>query len=103
LGALPIFQSSFIQVEFFGGYFLAGLSRRAVMEKIGYKERNLAVLFFVAAGGGRCISFCRHLPSGGYGFFLFALFVMGAWRAEASSRKSQGKSSTWTNFLGPAG
>src|ERR1700751_2780111 len=44
------FQSSFIQVAFFGGYFLAALPAGWVMEKIGYKKGILAGLFLCPLG-----------------------------------------------------
>ena len=36
--ALTDFQSSFIQVAFFGGYFLAAFPAGKLMERIGYKR-----------------------------------------------------------------
>ena len=39
---LTDFQSSFIQVAFFGGYFLAAFPAGRVMEGIGYKKGILA-------------------------------------------------------------
>src|SRR6184192_3539883 len=70
---LTDFQSSFIQVAFFGGYFLAAFPAGWVMEKIGYKKGILAGLFLCAAGA---VLFLPASSSRVYGFFLFALFVM---------------------------
>src|SRR5467141_406441 len=70
---LTDFQSSFIQVAFFGGYFLAAFPAGRVMEKIGYKKGILAGLFLCAAGA---VLFLPASSSRIYGFFLFALFVM---------------------------
>ncbi len=70
---LTDFQSSFIQVAFFGGYFLAAFPAGRVMEKIGYKNGILAGLFLCAAGA---VLFLPASSSRVYGFFLFALFVM---------------------------
>ena len=70
---LSDFQSSFIQVAFFGGYFLAAFPAGRVMEKIGYKKGILAGLFLCAAGA---LLFLPASASRLYGFFLFALFVM---------------------------
>src|SRR5947207_9996834 len=70
---LTDFQSSFIQVAFFGGYFLAAFPAGRVMEKIGYKKGILAGLFLCAAGA---VLFLPSSSSRVYGFFLFALFVM---------------------------
>jgi FHS family L-fucose permease-like MFS transporter len=70
---LTDFQSSFIQVAFFGGYCLAALPAGWLMEKIGYKKGILAGLFLCAIGA---VLFLPASSSRVYGFFLFALFVM---------------------------
>lgn len=70
---LSDFQSSFIQVAFFGGYFVAAFPAGRVMEKIGYKKGILAGLFLCATGA---VLFLPASSSRIYGFFLFALFVM---------------------------
>ncbi len=70
---LSDFQSSFIQVAFFGGYFLAAFPAGWAMERIGYKKGILAGLFLCATGA---ILFLPASSSRAYGFFLFALFVM---------------------------
>jgi FHS family L-fucose permease-like MFS transporter len=70
---LSDFQSSFIQVAFFGGYFLAAFPAGRLMEKIGYKKGILAGLFLCAAGA---VLFLPASSSRAYGFFLLALFVM---------------------------
>ncbi len=70
---LTDFQSSFIQVAFFGGYFLAAFPAGRLMEKIGYKKGILAGLFLCAVGA---MLFLPASSSRIYGFFLFALFVM---------------------------
>jgi len=70
---LSDFQSSFIQVAFFGGYCLGALPAGWLMEKIGYKGGILAGLFICATGAFLFIPAAR---MGAYGFFLFALFVM---------------------------
>ena len=71
--SLSDFQSSFIQVAFFGGYFLAAFPAGRLMEKIGYKKGILAGLFLCAVGA---VLFLPASSSRIYGFFLFALFVM---------------------------
>src|SRR5690242_12369254 len=48
--ALNDFQSSFIQVAFFGGYFLAAFPAGRLMERIGYKRGILVGLFLCASG-----------------------------------------------------
>jgi FHS family L-fucose permease-like MFS transporter len=70
---LTDFQSSFIQVAFFGGYFLAAFPAGRVMERIGYKKGILAGLLLCAVGA---VLFLPASSSRVYGFFLFALFVM---------------------------
>jgi FHS family L-fucose permease-like MFS transporter len=70
---LSDFQSSFIQVAFFGGYFLAAFPAGRVMERIGYKKGILAGLLLCAVGA---LLFLPASSSRLYGFFLFALFVM---------------------------
>jgi MFS transporter, FHS family, L-fucose permease len=70
---LTDFQSSFIQVAFFGGYFLAAFPAGRLMEKIGYKKGILAGLFLCAVGA---VLFVPASSSRIYSFFLFALFVM---------------------------
>jgi len=70
---LSDFQSSFIQVAFFGGYFLAAFPAGRLMEKIGYKKGILTGLFLCSAGA---LLFLPASASRVYGFFLLALFVM---------------------------
>src|SRR5260370_11612709 len=70
---LSYFQSSFIQVAFFGGYFLGALPAGRLMEKIGYKGGILTGLLICATGA---LLFIPASIIGAYGFFLFALFVM---------------------------
>lgn len=67
------FQSSFIQVAFFGGYFIAAFPAGRLMERIGYKKGILIGLLLCATGA------LLFLPASSvrvYGFFLLALFVM---------------------------
>src|SRR5437879_12753257 len=68
--ALTDFQSSFIQVAFFGGYFLGALPAGWLMEKIGYKGGILVGLMICAVGA---LLFIPASIIGAYGFFLFAL------------------------------
>ena len=70
---LTDFQSSFIQVAFFGGYFLAAFPAGWAMERIGYKKGILLGLLLCATGA---VLFLPASSYGVYGFFLFALFVM---------------------------
>jgi len=71
--ALTDFQSSFIQVAFFGGYFLAAFPAGKLMERIGYKRGILAGLFLCSCGA---VLFLPASSIGAYSFFLLALFVM---------------------------
>ena len=71
--ALSDFQSSFIQVAFFSGYFLAAFPAAWLMERIGYKRGILAGLALCAGGA---LLFVPASAAGTYAFFLGALFVM---------------------------
>ena len=70
---LTDFQSSFIQVAFFGGYFLGALPAGRLMEKVGYRRGILVGLLICSTGA---LLFIPASYVGAYGFFLFALFVM---------------------------
>jgi MFS transporter, FHS family, L-fucose permease len=70
---LTDFQSSFIQVAFFGGYFLAAFPAGRIMERIGYRRGILIGLLICSAG---TLLFLPAAASRQYGFFLLALFVM---------------------------
>jgi FHS family L-fucose permease-like MFS transporter len=70
---LTDFQSSFIQVAFFGGYFLAAFPAGRLMEQIGYKKGILIGLLICATG---TLLFLPAATSRAYWFFLLALFVM---------------------------
>jgi len=70
---LSDFQSSFIQVAFFGGYFLGAFPAGRLMERIGYKGGILTGLLICSSGA---LLFIPASIIGAYGFFLFALFVM---------------------------
>ena len=71
--ALTDFQSSFIQVAFFGGYFLAAFPAGKLMERIGYKR---GILFGLALCASGALLFLPAASIGIYSFFLVALFVM---------------------------
>lgn len=71
--ALTDFQSSFIQVAFFGGYCLAAYPAGKLMERIGYKRGILLGLVLCASGA---LLFLPASSVGLYSFFLSALFVM---------------------------
>jgi MFS transporter, FHS family, L-fucose permease len=70
---LTDFQSSFIQVAFFGGYFIAALPAGWLMERIGYKRGILTGLLLCASGA---LLFLPASSIGVYQYFLVALFVM---------------------------
>jgi FHS family L-fucose permease-like MFS transporter len=70
---LSDFQSSYIQVAFFGGYFLAAFPAGRLMERVGYKKGILTGLLLCALGA---VLFLPASSSRVYGFFLIALFVM---------------------------
>jgi MFS transporter, FHS family, L-fucose permease len=71
--SLSDFQSSFIQIAFFGGYFLAALVAGRMMERIGYRRGILNGLILCATGA------LLFVPSGSlgiYGLFLLSSFVL---------------------------
>src|SRR5260370_17117451 len=84
---LSDFQSSFIQVAFFGGYFLGALPAGRLMEKIGYRGGILAGLLICATGA---LLFIPASIIGAYGFLLFSLLVMSSGQSflEAGSNPS---------------
>ena len=71
--SLSDFQSSFIQVAFFGGYFIAAIIAGRLMERIGYKRGILSGLFLCAAGA---LLFVPAGSLGVYGLFLVSSFVL---------------------------
>jgi MFS transporter, FHS family, L-fucose permease len=71
--SLSDFQSSFIQVAFFCGYFVAALVAGRLMERIGYKRGILSGLFLCAAGA---LLFVPAGSLGVYGLFLLSSFVL---------------------------
>lgn len=71
--SLTDFQSSFIQVAFFGGYCLAAFPAGRLMERLGYKKGILIGLSLCAAGA---LLFVPVSYIGVYELFLVALFVM---------------------------
>ena len=70
---LSDFQSSFIQVAFYGGYCLTALPAGRIMERIGYKRGILTGLALCATGA---LLFVPASASATYEFFLVALFIM---------------------------
>jgi MFS transporter, FHS family, L-fucose permease len=71
--SLSDFQSSFIQIAFFGGYFIAALIAGRLMERIGYKRGILTGLFLCATGA---VLFVPAGSLGIYGLFLLCSFVL---------------------------
>jgi MFS transporter, FHS family, L-fucose permease len=70
---LTDFQSSFIQVAFFGGYFVGAFPAGRLVERLGYKRGILVGLSLCATGA------LLFLPAASvrlYAPFLVALFVM---------------------------
>lgn len=89
------FESSFIQVAFFGGYCLAAYPAGRLMERIGYKKGILTGLFLCAAGA---LLFLPASIIGVYGFFLVALFVMACGQSFLEVA-----SNPYVTILGPEG
>lgn len=88
------FQSSFIQVAFFGGYFLAAFPAGWLMERIGYKRGILSGLALCAAGA---LLFVPASGAGRYRYFLLALFVMACGQSFLEVA-----SNPYVTILGPA-
>ena len=89
------FESSFIQVAFFGGYCLAAYPAGWLMERIGYKRGILTGLVLCATGA---LLFLPASMIGLYGFFLVALFVMASGQSFLEVA-----SNPYVTILGPAG
>jgi MFS transporter, FHS family, L-fucose permease len=89
------FQSSFIQVAFFGGYFLAAFPAGWLMERIGYKRGILTGLVLCATGA---VLFLPASAVGLYRYFLLALFVMACGQSFLEVA-----SNPYVTILGPAG
>lgn len=89
------FESSFIQVAFFGGYCLAAYPAGRLMERIGYKRGILTGLVLCATGA---LLFLPASMIGLYGFFLVALFVMACGQSFLEVA-----SNPYVTILGPAG
>src|SRR5437868_2256379 len=92
--ALTDFQSSFIQVAFFGGYCLAAFPAGRLMERIGYKRGILVGLLLCATGA---LLFLPAASIGLYAFFLIALFVMAC-----SQSFLEVAANPYVTILGPA-
>lgn len=92
---LSDFQSSFIQVAFFGGYFLAAFPAGWLMERIGYKRGILTGLALCATGA---LLFLPASAAGLYRYFLLALFVMACGQSFLEVA-----SNPYVTILGPAG
>ena len=89
------FESSFIQVAFFGGYCLAAYPAGRLMERLGYKRGILTGLLLCAAGA---LLFLPASIIGVYGFFLVALFVMACGQSFLEVA-----SNPYVTILGPVG
>jgi MFS transporter, FHS family, L-fucose permease len=92
---LTDFQSSFIQVAFFGGYFLAAFPAGRLMERIGYKKGILVGLLICSTG---TLLFLPAASSRQYAFFLLALFVMSCGQSFLEVGANP-----YVTILGPAG
>lgn len=91
---LTDFGSSFVQVAFFGGYFLAAWPAGRLMEKIGYQRGIVCGLLICATGAFLFIPAASiHV----YAMFLLGLFVMACGQSflEVSANP-------YVTFLGPS-
>jgi FHS family L-fucose permease-like MFS transporter len=90
---LTDFQSSFVQVAFFGGYFLAAWPAGRFIEKIGYQRGIVCGLLICAVGAFLFIPAASvHI----YAVFLAGLFIMACGQSflEVSANP-------YVTFLGP--
>ncbi|QNI30812.1 L-fucose:H+ symporter permease [Alloacidobacterium dinghuense] len=92
---LTDFESSFVQVAFFGGYFLAAWPAGRLMEKIGYQRGIVCGLLICACGA---FLFIPAASIRVYAVFLLGLFVMACGQSflEVSANP-------YVTFLGPPG
>jgi FHS family L-fucose permease-like MFS transporter len=90
---LTDFQSSFVQVAFFGGYFLAAWPAGRLMEKIGYQRGIVCGLLICAVGA---FLFIPAASIRMYAVFLLGLFIMACGQSflEVSANP-------YVTFLGP--
>jgi FHS family L-fucose permease-like MFS transporter len=90
---LTDFQSSFVQVAFFGGYFLAAWPAGRLMEKIGYQRGIVCGLLICAVGA---FLFIPAASIRVYAVFLLGLFIMACGQSflEVSANP-------YVTFLGP--
>jgi FHS family L-fucose permease-like MFS transporter len=90
---LTDFQSSFVQVAFFGGYCLAAWPAGRLMERIGYQRGIVCGLLICATGA---FLFIPAAAVRMYWVFLLALFIMACGQSflEVSSNP-------YVTFLGP--
>lgn len=90
---LTDFQSSFVQVAFFGGYFLAAWPAGRFMERIGYQRGIVCGLLICAVGA---LLFIPAASIRTYSMFLLGLFIMACGQSflEVSANP-------YVTFLGP--
>jgi FHS family L-fucose permease-like MFS transporter len=90
---LTDFQSSFVQVAFFGGYFLAAWPAGRFMERIGYQRGIVCGLLICAFGA---LLFIPAASIRTYAMFLLGLFIMACGQSflEVSANP-------YVTFLGP--
>jgi FHS family L-fucose permease-like MFS transporter len=90
---LTDFQSSFVQVAFFGGYCLAAWPAGRLMERIGYQRGIVCGLLICATGA---LLFLPAAAMRTYWVFLLALFIMACGQSflEVSANP-------YVTFLGP--
>ncbi|TXF99399.1 sugar MFS transporter [Massilia arenae] len=69
---LTYMQAMLVQFCFFGAYFIVSLPAGALIRRLGYQNGAVTGLLIAAAG---CALFYP-ASNGGYGMFLFALFVL---------------------------
>lgn len=65
--------SGFLQMAYYGAYFIVAMPTGTLMTRMGYKSGVIAGLFLFAAGA---LLFVPATSAGTFSFFVFALFVL---------------------------
>ncbi|CAI0720615.1 MFS transporter [Serratia ficaria] len=66
-------ESGYLQMAYYGAYFLVAIPVGALMSRLGYKSGVIAGLFLFAAGA---LLFVPATTAGTFIFFIFSLFIL---------------------------
>src|SRR6516225_8530951 len=90
---LSDFQSSFIQIAFFGGYCFAAFPAGRLMERIGYKRGILTGLLLCASGA------FLFLPAGSFG--IYEIFLLSSFVLASGQSFLEVAANPYATILGP--